>query len=124
LKEAKTVAFSSSLIAIGDCPEPLINIAWAPYPPPPAMASGVVVFGGDRLLTASESKQAIPGMPRSINTTTSSNALFFLELSSSEENGVCCWAKVNSGSGGSQHPAPRKGAGLVGLCGGLWLWGG
>jgi len=37
---------------------------------------------------------------------------------------MCRWRQLSPNGANAQRPAAHAGAGLVGLCGGLWLWGG
>jgi hypothetical protein len=106
-------SFCSNLIARGDLPPLLVDQAWAPYPP--ARPTGVACFGGSRLgLDEDGNHGTVPPC----------NALFYLELAAPGEGETCIWSKLHSGGSGGRQPASRRGAGLVGLGGGLWLWGG
>ena len=105
-------SFCSNLIARGDLPPLLMNQAWAPYSR--AGAYGVACFGGSFLARDNLDDLAVSPC----------NALFHLELSAPGEGGTCIWSKLHSGGSGARLPASRRGAGLVGLEGGLWLWGG
>ena len=112
ISRAGPAAFCSNLVARGDLPPLLMNQAWAPYSR--AGAYGVACFGGSFLARDNLDDLAVSPC----------NALFHLELSAPGEGGTCIWSKLHSGGSGARLPASRRGAGLVGLEGGLWLWGG
>jgi hypothetical protein len=103
----------NSCVARGDLPPPLVSQTWAPYPP--ANPTGIAVFGGARLAE---------GFTGGDDLTMPCNALFHLELAATGESGGPIWSKLHSSGSGLRQPASRQGAGLVGLEGGLWLWGG
>ena len=109
---AVPASFCSNLVALGDLPPLLVNQAWAPYPP--ASPTGVACFGGSSLSQDGPFDLSV----------TPCNALYYLELSAPGESESCIWSKLHSGGSGARLPASRRGAGLVGLEGGLWLWGG
>ena len=105
--------FCSNPAESGKLPPTLVSQAWAPYPPD--NPTGITVFGGARLAE---------GFTGGDDLTTPCNALFHLELAATGERGSPIWSKLHSGGSGLRQPASRQGAGLVGLEGGLWLWGG
>jgi hypothetical protein len=87
--------------------------AWAPYPPPPFVVTGVAVFGGEQLAAAFADELIVIRKESDLR-----NALFFLELAGFTFDGMCTWSRLhNVGTG---CPAHRAGAKMVSLLSGLW----